>query len=104
MNARGAEPENPVSEVVRGEISRRFAPTDVPGATEALGAVVLQGWAVKERDRVQLAAIKLSGGSMSRLIEEIAVAQADWRDVLVAAGLENSDWREVLRRNGMTVR
>ncbi len=35
-----------------------------------------------------------------RFEEAIALAEVDWRDLLVAAGLENEDWREVLIKAG----
>lgn len=40
-------------------------------------------WA--EIERVQLAALKLSGGSFSKLAATVSDAQSDWRDVLIAA-------------------
>lgn len=36
-------------------------------------------------ERVRFAVLKLSGGSLSTLGEAIALAKADWRDVLAAA-------------------
>lgn len=37
-------------------------------------------------DRIRLAVLKLSGGSLERLGREIDEAHVDWRDTLVAAG------------------
>jgi hypothetical protein len=37
-------------------------------------------------ERVQCAALKLSEGRVDRLYDAIALAQTDWRDLLVAAG------------------
>lgn len=37
-------------------------------------------------ERVQCAALKLSEGRMDKLNDAIALAQTDWRDLLVAAG------------------
>lgn len=37
-------------------------------------------------ERVRFAALKLSRGDVERLVEAIALAQTDWRDLLVAAG------------------
>jgi hypothetical protein len=42
--------------------------------------------AVGNLDRIQLAVVKLSNGSLRELHRHIGVAQVDWRDVLVAAG------------------
>ena len=38
-------------------------------------------------ERIQVAAIKASGGSIERLVDVIVLAQTDWRDLLVGAGL-----------------
>lgn len=37
-------------------------------------------------ERVQLATLKVSAGSLEKLITAVELAQRDWRDVLVAAG------------------
>jgi hypothetical protein len=39
-----------------------------------------------EIERVRVAALKLSGGDLAKLRHAVAIAQRDWRDVLVAAG------------------
>ena len=39
----------------------------------------------QERERVQLAILKLSGGEVEKLREEVKVAKRDYRDVLVYA-------------------
>ena len=43
----------------------------------------------KEIERVQWAVLHLSQGSLERLDRIIRMAQRDWRDVLVAAGMGN---------------
>lgn len=40
----------------------------------------------QELERFQFAALKLSGGNLSRLYDAIDLAQRDWRDLLVGAG------------------
>jgi hypothetical protein len=55
------------------------------------------------RDRVHLAVIKQSRGDFERFARYLALAAADWRDVLVSAGLENEDWVDVLRAAGFPV-
>lgn len=37
-------------------------------------------------ERVRFAALKLCGGELQRLREAVVLAQADWRDLLMAAG------------------
>lgn len=50
-------------------------------------------------ERVHCAALKLSEGRADKLYDAIALAQTDWRDLLVSAGfaedpLAHNDWRE----------
>jgi hypothetical protein len=47
-------------------------------------------------ERVQAAVVLLGQGDVSRLEEATQLALADWRDVLVAAGLAAVDWRDRL--------
>lgn len=49
-------------------------------------------------ERVQCAALKLSEGQMDKLYDAIALAQTDWRDLLVCAGFAedtqaHKDWK-----------
>ncbi len=49
--------------------------------------------------RVQCAALKLSEGRIDKLYDAIALAQTDWRDLLVSAGFAedtqaHEDWKE----------
>ena len=37
-------------------------------------------------DRIRFAALKISGGDLDRLTQAVELAQADWRDLLMAAG------------------
>ena len=50
-------------------------------------------------ERVQCAALKLSEGWIDKLFDAIALAQTDWRDLLVSAGFAedtqaHKDWKE----------
>ena len=49
-------------------------------------------------ERVQAALVLLAIGNVRRLRQEIDLAMADWRDVLVAAGLADEDWSRRLDR------
>jgi hypothetical protein len=51
--------------------------TNLP-SLEALDPVALE--------RYRFAALKVSGGQLDKLKEAVALAQTDWRDLLVAAG------------------
>jgi len=50
-------------------------------------------------ERVQCAALKVSEGRLDRLYDAIALAQTDWRDLLVSAGFAkqtraHKDWKQ----------
>jgi hypothetical protein len=45
-----------------------------------------QTWTAEQLERLQLAALKVSGGHLAALQEAIRLAQTDWRDLLCAAG------------------
>jgi hypothetical protein len=47
-------------------------------------------------ERVQAAIILAAGGDMSRLRQMLDLATADWRDLLVAAGLADENWPQRL--------
>lgn len=50
--------------------------------------------------RIVYAILKLSGSNLIKLSEAIALAESDWRDVLVAAKLANENWEQkILREN-----
>ncbi|HEX4574635.1 MAG TPA: hypothetical protein VH158_05840 [Gemmatimonadales bacterium] len=96
----------PLSPIVEAEIRDRFAPGDMREVMERLDAAAIplgSRAAPSERPRIHLAIIKLAGGNMTTFREAVAVAERDWRDVLVAAGVGNADWREQLARAGMRV-
>jgi|SRR5579862_3686643 hypothetical protein len=84
----------PLSEAVCERIDTLFAPECREAARklieEKCGAdLPLSGWMGREAsgfDRIRFAVLKLSGGDLSRLEREIAAAQYDWRDTLMAAG------------------
>jgi len=45
-------------------------------------------------ERIQAAIVLAAGPDSDRLERMAALAEIDWRDVLVAAGLANEDWRD----------
>ncbi|MFL6239066.1 MAG: hypothetical protein ACJ735_06200 [Actinomycetes bacterium] len=51
-----------------------------------------------DSERVQAAVLLWARGDMTRLREGVSVAQQDWRDALVRAGLAGDDWSEQLDR------
>jgi hypothetical protein len=62
------------------------------GSTAAVEAVVgdLDG------ERLQAAVVLWARGDVYRLRDAAAMAQSDWRDALVRAGLADDDWRQRL--------
>jgi len=69
-----------------------FAPDDRPEAAALLVEDCADNLPFSEDatpaglERVRFAVLKLSGGDLAKLVEAVALAQVDWRDVLVAAG------------------
>ncbi len=51
-----------------------------------------------ESERFQAAPVLIAQGDLNALRSALELGLADWRDLLVAAGLEGADWREVLDR------
>ena len=96
-----------LSDVVRAEVADRFSASDAPNVVSALETTMLPLLEGADRDRararVHLATIKLAHGDVVRFQQALAMAQTDWRDVLVAAGLAHADWPEVLRTAGWRV-
>ena len=100
------EPRMVVSDLVRSEVQSRF-PNDAATVVEQLAVTPLPFLdapdRTRERDRVHLAIIKLSGGDTAKLPHILDRAAMDWRDVLVWSGLGNADWPDVLRTAGFPV-
>jgi hypothetical protein len=71
-------------ELVQDLIRRLF-----PGQPEARVLEILDRYGTepyeRERDRVQVAVLKLSDGDLERLAEMVTLAKTDFRDVLAAA-------------------
>ena len=54
-------------------------------------------WAAT-RESVQMAVLLVANGSSEHFSKALKWAAADWRDVLVSAGLAGGDWQAVLAR------
>ena len=76
----------PLTELNEAQARAQFSASDVEAAIKLIAEGV-----VSARDmpvlleRVRSAAIRMSRGNMSDLREAVALAQLDWRDLLVAA-------------------
>ena len=95
-----------VSELVRQEIEKRF-PDDAASVIASFESTALPFLDAenrrREKDRVHLAIIKLSGDDIARVPHSLEIAARDWRDVLVWSGLGQPNWPDVLRDAGFPV-
>jgi hypothetical protein len=82
------------------KVERDFAEADRSGAIHTLERIDLGTWRSTDtpegRERVLAAVVVVAAGNDARLGWAATDAELDWRDVLVAAGLENADWPERL--------
>ena len=79
----------PLGEATEARLVRVFSGDDLIRARELLEsdcADNIAGWQMAGLDRLRIAMIKISGGSIPRLVDAIVLAQTDFRDVLVSAG------------------
>ena len=93
----------PLSPDTKSKLSRIFPPEDIAEATELLVNECADNLPFYEDadpfslERIRFAVIKLSKGDLDTLIDQIDLAQIDWRDSLMAAGFGHSveahkDW------------
>jgi hypothetical protein len=87
-----------VSQRIEQRVRRDF---DAASAEAVLNRLATMGPPLLEsedgRERVQAAIVLLAGGRYSVFEQQAALAEVDWRDVLLAAGLGDEDWREQLQ-------
>jgi hypothetical protein len=91
----GRKMEQPTPQVRRSDVERivrrDFSPnmfSEVLGVLDQYGAEDYH----RERARVQLAVLKLAGGSQERLLRAIEEAKCDYRDVLAQAEYPDYPW------------
>jgi hypothetical protein len=70
---------------VRTQAEECFSPAEAAAVCADLAATDLPLIA-NNGERVHLAVLKLAAGDRAALAQHLAIAQRDWRDVLVAAG------------------
>ena len=63
--------------LAEGELLRTDCADNLPFCEELTAASL---------ERIRYAVLKISGGSVSKLVDAVLLAQEDWRDALVAAG------------------
>jgi hypothetical protein len=74
----------PHPSVDRGDVER-VVRRDFPAERVAEVLALLDAYTELERDRVQLAVLKLAGGDLAKVRQYVACAEADWREVLAPA-------------------
>ena len=87
--------------VLSARLKRRVIAEYGPDASDILTALedVPESLPLAERqdaERLQAAVVLASQGNTSEFARCRRLAQVDWRDALIAAGLENSDWPQRL--------
>jgi hypothetical protein len=82
-------------------IDRTFAARDTAAVKQKLRVQLKEVSENPLRPRIQVAIILLSQGDIDRIDQFINHACLDWRDTLVAAGLENQDWKDKLLQLGV---
>lgn len=86
-----------IVEATRRKASRQYSDS----AETVLKMIEDAGFPLNDDNaRIVYAILKLSGSNLIKLSEAIALAESDWRDVLVAAKLANENWEQkILREN-----
>ncbi|MEV6374824.1 hypothetical protein [Micromonospora musae] len=87
-----------VSDRLQAWVRARFGPAEVEPILDLLADLVplTPDSTAEAAERVQAAVVFLSGGDSQRFLDAAALAQQDWRDVLVGAGLAENDWADHL--------
>lgn len=87
--------DQPTPRVSRADVER-IARRDFPHASFVEVLAILDKYGAedyhREKDRVQLAVLKLAGGSREKLRREIEEAKCDYRDVLSPAEYPSYPW------------
>ena len=96
-------PRYSITPTVRQQIEHLFPAAEVASVLAALETsnLSLLPTTTATVERIHLAILHLSGGSVPRFESLLGAAEQDWRDVLVGAGLGNADWPHVLRSRGL---
>jgi hypothetical protein len=83
----------PLTDRISDRVRRDFRPADRGQAVYVLTSLRLPLYHPPEGDeRVHAALLAVARGDLSRLLDAAALAELDWRDVLVAGGVAGEDW------------
>ncbi len=80
------------SDLILSKLEELFGP-DARQIASLLSAIDVAG---QSPDRVHASILITSRGDRSRLSDALRLAELDWRDVLLGAGLGEEDWPNVL--------
>lgn len=84
-----------LSDRTRAHVRALFAASDIDAVERTLATdcadnlPLLAHSSPHDLERVRFAVLRLSGGRLDALAKAVRLAQADWRDLLVAAGFAN---------------
>lgn len=78
---------------VAERIARDFEPARRPEVLRLIESLAITTRTSEGAERIGGAILIVARADIDRLVEAAALAEADWRDVLVAAGLQHDDWR-----------
>jgi hypothetical protein len=86
-----------IADEIVSAVGEAFSETECFSVLQALERVVRAETMDSESQvRIQYAVLRLARGRRDRLEQALLRAERDWRDVLVAAGLEMLQWRDVV--------
>jgi hypothetical protein len=80
-----------VSERLQAKVRHDFCEA-ATAAIRRLDDLRLANADLQSLERIQAAVVVLSNGDLEQLEHYAALAETDWRDVLVFSGLGNADW------------
>jgi len=73
-------------------LDRDFGPSKAARARYLVEAVDIGHDETPLSERIQAALLIAAGGNLDRLLEAAALAETDWRDLLVNTDLADEDW------------
>lgn len=82
-----------ISPRVADRISQDFDTRDKAWVLDRLFSLDIGSSQVGLNERVCAAIVLVADGDVDRFVNAAALAERDWRDVLVSAGLAGEDWR-----------
>jgi hypothetical protein len=85
-----------VPDRLRTYVEREFPEPDAAAVLERLSNLTLPLAEKQSLERIQAAVVLLAKGDPERLERSAALAEKDWRDVLVWSGLGQGDWEQRL--------